>query len=100
LRRHLAVPYVAVVYSVEQEDGQWLRRAEYPELQGCVVEAFSIVDAMERLEDMRVQTIVNLLKAGQEPPTPREPLSSGTSGLSERTLQELLQRAGQSVAPR
>src|SRR5258708_6599356 len=42
---HLAVPYVAVVYSVERPDGTWWRRAEYPERPRCAAEAPSAVEA-------------------------------------------------------
>ncbi len=33
-----AVPYLLVLESVER-DGEWLRRAAYPELPGCMAEA-------------------------------------------------------------
>lgn len=89
---YLAVPYVAVFYSVERENGEWVRRAEYPEL-GCVVEALSEPELMESLEDERVRTIVAILKRGDEPPRPRPPLRSGVSGLSELPLGQLFQRA-------
>ena len=55
LAEHLAVPYVAVVFSVERPDGTWWRRAEYPELPGCAAEAPSAVDAMELLEQARIR---------------------------------------------
>ena len=35
-----AVPYLLVIESVER-GGEWLRRAEYPELAGCAAEARS-----------------------------------------------------------
>ena len=37
-----AVPYLLVMESVERQ-GEWLRRAEYPELPGCAAEAPSAV---------------------------------------------------------
>jgi len=43
------VPYLLVVESVER-GGQWLRRAEYPELPGCFAEAESAVEAIENLD--------------------------------------------------
>lgn len=87
LRYHLGVPYVAVVESVEQPDGSWLRRAEYPELDGCAVEAESAVEALERLDLARRQTIVEALARGEEPPVPRPPLASGVSGLDGLTVE-------------
>lgn len=89
---YLAIPYVAVFYSVELEDGEWVHRAEYPEL-GCVIEAGSEPDLMERLEDERVRTIVAMCERGEIPPRPRQPLRSGVSGLSELPVAQLFARA-------
>ena len=47
---YLAIPYVLVVESVEGPDGQWYRRATYPEL-GVSGEALSPLDAIARLEE-------------------------------------------------
>jgi hypothetical protein len=89
---YLAIPYVAVFYSIELDNGEWVRRAEYPEL-GCVIEAVSEPDLMERLEDERVRTIVAMCERGEIPPCPRPPLQSGVSGLSELPLARLFERA-------
>lgn len=94
LSDHLAVPYVAVVYSVERSDGTWWRRAEYPELPGCAVEAPSATEAMERLEQARVEFIVAALARGEEVPVPRPPLPSGVSGLSGQPVREILRSVG------
>jgi predicted RNase H-like HicB family nuclease len=93
LSDQLAVPYVAVVYSVERPDGTWWRRAEYPELPGCAAEAPSAADAMERLEQERVRLIVAAHARGEETPVPRPPLP-GVSGLSGRPLSEILREVG------
>jgi hypothetical protein len=92
VEEYLAIPYVAVFYSTEREDGEWVRRAEYPEL-GCMIEAYNEPDLMERLEDERVRTIVAMREQGEEPPRPRPPLTSGVSGLSELPLDQLFRRA-------
>ena len=92
LRNHLAVPYVAVVYSVERPDGTWWRRAEYPELPGCAAEAPSAIEAMELLEQQRVRLIAAAYARGEEIPVPRPPLP-GVSGLSGRSLTEVLREA-------
>ncbi|HWG25571.1 hypothetical protein [Actinospica sp.] len=98
LSDHLAVPYVAVVYSVERPDGSWWRRAEYPELPGCAAEAPSAEDAMELLEDERVRLIVAAHARGEEVPVPRPPLRV-VSGLSGRPLREIVREAERTAAP-
>ena len=92
LRHYLSVPFVAVIYSVASEDGEWSRRAEYPELPGCAVEAASAVEAMKLLEEVRVRVIVDSLARGEKPPEPRPALAGATSGLSSETMQQLLRR--------
>jgi hypothetical protein len=71
---YLRVPYVLVVESVEKPNGNWLRRASYPELTGALVEAESAVEAIERVDDMRVQIIHDRLDRGLPVPVPRPPL--------------------------
>jgi predicted RNase H-like HicB family nuclease len=68
-----AVPYLLVVESVER-GGQWLRRAEHPELPGCFVEAESAVEAMEKLEGERRRLIRQMWDRGAPIPAPRAPL--------------------------
>ena len=97
LSEYLAVPYVAVVYSVERPDGSWWRRAEYPELPGCAVEAPNAADAMELLEQERVRLIVAAHERGEEIPVPRPPLRT-VSGLSARPLREIVREAGSSAS--
>ncbi len=74
LRRSLAVPYIMVMEPVEQEDGRWARRATYPELPGCVVEAATPIEAVEQLEELRVRSIRELLDHRLPVPAPRAPL--------------------------
>lgn len=92
LRRYLSVPFVAVVYSAENSDGDWSRHAEYPELPGCAVKAPSAIEALDLLEELRVKIIVDTLARGETPPEPRPALASGISGLGSATMQQLLQR--------
>jgi predicted RNase H-like HicB family nuclease len=94
---HLAVPYVAVVYSVERPDGTWWRRAEYPELPGCAAEASSALEAIERLERQRVRLIAAAYASGEEIPVPRPPLP-GVCGLSGQSLAEVLREAAEVTA--
>jgi hypothetical protein len=71
---YLRVPFVLVVESVEKPDGDWLRRASYPELPGVVVEAESAVEAIEAAEDKRVEVILSRLERGLVVPVPRPPI--------------------------
>jgi hypothetical protein len=68
-----AVPYLLVMESIERQ-GEWLRRAEYPELPGCVAEAPSAVEALEKLELERLRVLQQLWDRGASIPVPRPPL--------------------------
>jgi len=68
-----AVPYLLVMESVERQ-GEWLRRAEYPELPGCAAEAPSAVEALENLEHERRRVLRQLWDRGASIPVPRPPL--------------------------
>ena len=68
-----AVPYLLVVESV-QRDGEWVRRAEYPELPGCAAEAASAVEALRRLDGERRRVLAELWERGAAIPVPRAPL--------------------------
>ena len=69
-------PSVLVMESVEKEDGDWIRRAEYPELPGCVAEAFSPLDAIDQLEEKRRALIMERLERGEPIPV-ASPTSTG-----------------------
>ncbi len=68
-----AVPYLLVLESIER-DGQWLRRAEHPELPGCVAEAPSALEALDELERERRRVLRQLWDRGAAIPVPRPPL--------------------------
>ena len=70
---YLAIPYVLVVESLEGPDGAWFRRARYPEL-GVSADGASPLDAIDKLEDARVVTILDRLERGESIPVPRPPL--------------------------
>src|SRR5262249_44206346 len=70
--------------SVEHH-GQWLRRAEHPELPGCVVEAPSAVEALEELERERRRGLRRLWDAGGIIPVPRPPLRDSREMWSRQT---------------
>ena len=75
LAYYQAVPYLLVVESVER-GGRWWRRATYPELPGCVAEADSAVEAIERLERERARLLEERVRRGEPIPVPRPPLRS------------------------
>jgi predicted RNase H-like HicB family nuclease len=83
---YLAVPYVLAMESVEHSDGEWYRRAEYPELPNCSAEAYSAVEAIEKLEEERVRCIRDLLERGEAVPVPRPPLRSTGEPLNPERL--------------
>ncbi len=72
--QYLKIPYVLVVESFEGDHGEWLRRAYYPELPDAVVEAESAVEAIDRLDQKRVEIITDRLANGLPVPVPRPPL--------------------------
>jgi predicted RNase H-like HicB family nuclease len=83
---YLAIPYLLILETVERPDGEWLRRAEYPELPGCVAEAYSAVEAIDKLEDERERIIQQLWERGEPIPAPRPPLAASWQRLDERRL--------------
>ena len=76
LEEYLAIPYKLIMESFEGPDGDWLRRASYPELPGCEVEGLWAVDVVEELEQLRVRLITERYEHRQFIPVPRPPLKS------------------------
>lgn len=68
-----AVPYLLVLESIER-GGEWLRRAEHPELPGCVAEAPSALEALDRLDGERRRVLRAMWERGAPIPVPRPPL--------------------------
>jgi predicted RNase H-like HicB family nuclease len=85
LEEYLAIPYRLVAYSAPDSDGKWRRYAEYPEI-GCIVEADTPTEAMEKLEELRIQYIVERVRSGEPIPVPRPPLRSLASVLDLERL--------------
>jgi predicted RNase H-like HicB family nuclease len=71
---YLRIPYVLVLESVERPDGDWCRRASYPELPGAAAEAESAVEAMDVADEKRVSIILQSLSSGTPIPVPRPPI--------------------------
>lgn len=76
-----AVPYLLVLESVERR-GEWLRRAEHPELPGCVAEAPSALEALDKLEQERLRVLRQLWDRGASIPVPRPPLRDPSASRS------------------
>ena len=68
-----AVPYLLVLESIER-GGEWLRRAEHPELPACVAEAPSALEALDRLDGERRRVLRAMWERGAPIPVPRPPL--------------------------
>ena len=85
LAEYLSIPYRLVAYSAPGPDGSWRRYAEYPEI-GCISEADTPTEAMEKLEELRVQYIVERVRKGESIPVPRPPLRSLASVLDLERL--------------
>ena len=72
--------------SFEASDGDWLRRASYPELPGCDVEGLWAVDVVDALDDLRVSLITGMFQRHEQIPVPRPPLRSRPPVLDEARL--------------
>jgi predicted RNase H-like HicB family nuclease len=83
---YLAIPYILIMESVEKPDGNWVRRAEYPELPGCVAEALSPLEALDKLDEARVRYILERLRRGEPVPAPRPPLRSRAASAKQERL--------------
>jgi hypothetical protein len=75
LLEDLAVPYVLEVTSTEH-GGKWVRRAAFPELPGCAAESVSALEAVRKVDELRVRMIVDMRRRGERPPRPRPPLAT------------------------
>lgn len=71
---YLYVPYTLMVWSTIGPDGEWVRHVEYPELPGCSVELENPIEALHRLDEMRVEYVLSRLANGESVPVPRPPL--------------------------
>lgn len=86
LAEYLAIPYVMTMVPIVGPDGTWLCRAEYPELD-CVGEAFSPIEAIDKLERAREQFIIGRIERGEPVPAPRAPLRYRVPGIQKERLE-------------
>lgn len=91
VEEYLAVPYKLVSYAARSEDGTWKRRAHFPELD-IWADADTLVEAIELLEEKRVDYIVDRLSAGEEIHVPRPPLQSLIRELRPETVRDVERR--------
>jgi hypothetical protein len=73
LEEYLSIPYMLVAYSVRRPSGEWVRRAEYPEI-GCTSEGATPLEAIDRLEGQRIRYILERVERNEAIPVPRPPL--------------------------
>ena len=85
IEEYLSIPYRLVAYSAPGPDGVWRRYAEYPEI-GCISEADTLTEAMDKLEELRIQYIFERVRNGEPIPVPRPPLRSLASVLDLERL--------------
>lgn len=86
LRDLLSIPYLLEAEAVETGPGQWRVRLAYPELPGCIADGVVIEEALRELERRRIELIVGLVEAGNEPPVPRSPLAGSDPLWTAREL--------------
>jgi predicted RNase H-like HicB family nuclease len=68
---YLRIPYLVTAQSQERPDGRWVRHVEHPELPGCSADADSITDALQLLDQRRIEIVIAMLSRGEVPPARR-----------------------------
>ncbi len=80
IKDYLSIPYIIGMEAYEGEDGDWIRRAEYPEIVDCYIETddplVSPIYLLDELEKLKINKIITMLKEGEQVPQPRMPLTS------------------------
>lgn len=101
LRDYLDTPYILFAESV-RIDGRWVRKAAFPELEGCFVIGPSTWEAVVELERLLPRYLVERLAAGEDVPRPDCRATVGDITAEERLLwaglPELQDRLDQPVA--
>jgi hypothetical protein len=80
LEELLAVPYVLDARAVQGPDGNWVCELEYEELPDCITRARSPLEALDALEEKRVNYLTECFEKGLPTTIPRLPLSSPPYG--------------------
>ena len=71
---YAAIPYIISIESIHNAQGLPACRAEYPELESCIVEAPTALEALEKLDALKSKIIAERLGNGTAIPVPRAPL--------------------------
>lgn len=85
LRDYLDTPYILFAESV-QVDGRWVRKAGFPELDGCFVIGPTTWEAVVELERLLPRYLVDRLSAGEDVPRPDGRATVGDITAEERLL--------------
>jgi predicted RNase H-like HicB family nuclease len=84
---YLRIPYLVTAESQPLPDGSWVRHVEHPELPGCSADADSITEALQLLDQRRIEVVIAMLSRGEVPPARR-------ALLGEQQALGRVQRAG------
>jgi predicted RNase H-like HicB family nuclease len=68
---YLRIPYLVTAESQPRPDGSWVRHVEHPELPDCWADADSITDALQLLDQRRIEVVIAMLSRGEAPPARR-----------------------------
>jgi predicted RNase H-like HicB family nuclease len=93
LKEALLIPYVLAVESCRTESGEWIRRASYPQLPGCVAEGVDLADVIDELESVKAGVLLDRLQSDQEVPLDGSQLGF-TIGLLSPQVAAALSAAG------
>jgi hypothetical protein len=99
LEEYLAVPYKLISYAAQDESGAWKRRAHYPEIDTWA-DADTLPEAIELLEERRVDYIVDGIANGAEILVPRPPLRSLMRQLTPDVVRDVQRRIREASATR
>jgi predicted RNase H-like HicB family nuclease len=84
---YLRIPYLVTAESQPRPDGSWVRHVEHPELPDCSADADSITEALQLLDQRRIEVVIAMLSRGEVPPARR-------ALLGEQQALGRVQRAG------
>jgi len=68
---YLRIPYLVTAESQPLPDGSWVRHVEHPELPDCSADADSITEALQLLDQRRIEVVIAMLSRGEVPPARR-----------------------------
>lgn len=81
LRQILSTPFVMHIRPIKDTAGNWVRRAEFPELDECFAVDLSPWTALDKLEEGLISYLVTCVAAGKTIDPPRPPRRMEDVGL-------------------